>query len=256
VSTADAAVTAINTARSWLWQHPEQLAVTHLQLAAKLGLAVYEIVDEAGAPTRTRWRATALAVAELRGPPTVDAAAHVAGELDEVLHWLRKRGSAADRDHQHDLGRLTGPLAALAGTLHRGLDRAMLARNLFLSDAVLRRQQGSLIYRAVQRWRPATRADDLVRDLSRALWRLAKLDTTPAPSTLASATLHVPASIDPGPHLGLPGPPAAGADGPEPVRLAHLNFAAEPEPEPEVSALPQRAEVEAEARRDGRRRQR
>jgi hypothetical protein len=247
VTTVDAAITAINAARSWLWQHPEQLTLAHLQLAANLGLAVHELVDEPGTPTRTRWRATLLTVAELRGAPSVAAAASAARELTEVLHWLRTSGAGPDGEQRPDLRRLAGALPALASTLHRGLDRATQVKNLFLRDAVLHRRQGSLIYHASQRWRPATRADDLVRDLSRALWHLANPDTTRAPSMPASPALRdLTPPADRGPQPGPLDPTPADTVGPEPARLSHINFAADPGVSPEVAASPTRAEAEAE----------
>lgn len=185
-ATADEAASAIDAARRWLWQHPEQITVTHLQLVAQVGLAVHALVDEPGSPARTRWRDAAATVADLRGTPPTDTGRDAAGELREVLHWLRghhEQGEAADR--HRDLQPLLTRMPAMASTLHRGLDRALQARNIVVPETVLQKPAGSLIYRAAQTWRSATRADDVVRDLSRALWRLATPDapTDAAPTT-------------------------------------------------------------------------
>ena len=80
-------------------------------------------------------------------------------------------------------------MPVLASTLHRGLDRALGSKNVFLPDTVLQKPAGSLIYRAVEKWRPATRYDDLARDLSRSLWRLAEHETSsPAPTSGTDAS--------------------------------------------------------------------
>jgi hypothetical protein len=39
VTNADEAIAAVAAARSWLWEHPDQVAVAHLQLAIQVGLA-------------------------------------------------------------------------------------------------------------------------------------------------------------------------------------------------------------------------
>nr|WP_221381996.1 hypothetical protein [Actinoplanes polyasparticus] len=65
----------------------------------------------------------------------------------------------------------------LASALHRGLDRALATKNVLLPDTVLQKPSRSLLYRTIEKWRLATRFDDLVRDLSRALWRLADPET-------------------------------------------------------------------------------
>ena len=62
-ATVDAAVTAVDASRQWLWKHPDQIGVAHLHLVAQLGLAVHSLVDEPDSPARARWRDAAATVA-------------------------------------------------------------------------------------------------------------------------------------------------------------------------------------------------
>jgi hypothetical protein len=61
------------------------------------------------------WRDAAATVADLPWAPAIDTGRDVAGELREVLHWLRA---------QHDQGETADRRRAL----HRGLDRALHRR--------------------------------------------------------------------------------------------------------------------------------
>ena len=196
VTNADEATAAVAAARSWLWEHPDQLSVAHVQLATQLGLAVSILIEDRDQNARDRWRGTAMAAAELRGSPTTDVARHAAGELAEVLRWARSnlnsRQPAGVGERLTQLGRLGEQLPALASTMHRGVHNAVRRRDLFVRDLVLRRPAGSLIYRATERWRPSALTDQPVRDLSRLLWKLSPHVTEPAladrPSAVAAAS--------------------------------------------------------------------
>lgn len=189
-ATVDEAAAAINASRRWLWQHPDQIGVAHLQLVSQLGLALHSLVDVPDSPARSRWREVAAMVADLRGVSPTDTARDVAGEVREVLHWLHGHHDQGEAADQHaELQPLAARMPVLASTLHRGLDRALQAKNVFLPDTLLQKPAGSLIYRAVERWRPATRFDDLIRDLSRSLWLLADPETAaPAPPSAVDAS--------------------------------------------------------------------
>ncbi|MEU7753723.1 hypothetical protein [Micromonospora sp. NPDC049171] len=174
VSTADDAVAAVSAARTWMWQNPSELTSVHLQLGTQLGLAVHAL-SSSGDPTMIGgWRQAAIAAADLRATPPVGAARDTAAELTEVLRWLRSFGKG---DHGgpggrqlEQLSRLNSELPIMAATLHKGLSAALQRRDLFVKDdGVLQRPSGSFVFRAAERWRPARRGDDVVRDLVSAL---------------------------------------------------------------------------------------
>ncbi|MEU4472440.1 hypothetical protein [Micromonospora sp. NPDC023888] len=174
VSTADDAVAAVSAARTWMWQNTRELTGLHLQLGTQLGLTV-RVLSSTGDPEMIGgWRQAAIAAADLRATPPVGPARDTAAELTEVLRWLRSFGKG---DHGgpggrrlQQIARLNSELPIMAATLHRGLSAALQRRDLFVRDeGVLQRPVGSLVFRAAERWRPATRGDDIVQDLTRAL---------------------------------------------------------------------------------------
>ncbi|MEU8284131.1 hypothetical protein AB0C01_07310 [Micromonospora sp. NPDC048905] len=174
VSTADDAVTAVSAARTWMWQNTRELTAVHLQLGTQLGLAV-RVLSSAGHPETTgSWRQAAIAAADLRATPPIGPARDTAAELTEVLRWLRSlskgdHGGPGGRQLQQ-ISRLNSELPIMAATLHKGLSAALQRRDLFVRDeGILQRPVGSLIFRAAERWRPATRGDDVVQDLTHGL---------------------------------------------------------------------------------------
>ncbi|WP_262016019.1 hypothetical protein [Micromonospora sp. Mcm103] len=173
IRTVDDAVAAVAAARSWLWQHPQQVAGVHLQLGTQLGLAVRVATS---APTKVDgWRRAAIAAAELRATPPVGPARDAAGELAEALRWTRSHLTDGADGKTRELMRLHAELPFLAATLHRGLSAAVRRGDLFIkAEGALTRPAGSLVFRAVERWRPARSHDDLVQDLGRGL--LERLD--------------------------------------------------------------------------------
>ncbi|WP_425690208.1 hypothetical protein [Micromonospora sp. DT201] len=174
VRTADDAVAAINAARTWMWQNPKELTGAHLQLGTQLGLAVHLLASDGDPRMIGGWRQAAIAAADLRATPPVGPARDTAAELTEVLRWLRSRGGGdndkpGERDFQQ-ISRLNSELPFLAATLHKGMSAALQRRELFVKDeGVLQRPAGSLVYRAIERWRPAVRGDEVVQDLAHAL---------------------------------------------------------------------------------------
>lgn len=172
VSNAGDAVAAVSAARTWMWQNPSELTSVHLQLGTQLGLAVH-VVSSTGGPTMIGgWRQAAIAAADLRATtPPVGPARDTAAELTEVLRWLRSLGKGEPGErHLQQISRLNSELPLMAATLHKGLSAALQRRDLFVKDeGVLQRPAGSLVFRAGERWRPATRDDDVVQDLARAL---------------------------------------------------------------------------------------
>jgi hypothetical protein len=184
VTTADDAIAAVTAARTWLWQHPDQAAVVHLQLGTQLGLAVHALSNDTDPAPLQHWREAAIAAADLRGTPALDVARSAAGELAEVLRWARVQLNPTDHgptdERLRQLGRLAEHLPTLASTLYRGARHGVQRRDLFVRDAVLRRPSGSLIYRTTQRWRPALSTDDAVRTLNRHLSQLHRQQQVPA----------------------------------------------------------------------------
>ena len=177
VTTVDEARTAIAAVRTWLWQHPDQATLAHLQLATQIGLAVHTRTDDPGTTIVRRWRAAAVTAAQLRGTPATDVGGHAEAELAEVLRWARTSLNQPDLEPDAEqtprrLAAITAQLPALAGALQRGLANAVQRKDLFVGSAELHRPAGSLIYRATQRWRPATPVDELVRELAGSLGRL------------------------------------------------------------------------------------
>ncbi|MBP1782744.1 hypothetical protein J3R08_002594 [Micromonospora sp. HB375] len=170
IRTVDDAVAAVAAARSWLWQYPQQVAGVHLQLGTQLGLAVHVATSD-GAPTKVDgWRRAAIAAAELRATPPVGPARDAAGELAEALRWTRSHLTDGSDGNNRELMRLNAELPFLAATLHRGLSAAVRRGDLFIkAEGTLTRPAGSLVFRAVERWRPARSHDDLVQDLGRGL---------------------------------------------------------------------------------------
>ncbi|MET8042527.1 hypothetical protein ABZU25_16925 [Micromonospora sp. NPDC005215] len=174
VSTADDAVAAVDAARTWMWQNPRELTSVHLQLGTQLGLAVRVLSSTGGPEMIGGWRQAAIAAAELRAIPPVGPARDAAAELTEVLRWLRSFGKGGHGQpgerHLQQISRLNSDLPIMAATLHKALSAALQRRDLFVKDeGVLQRPAGSLVFRAAERWRPATRVDDVVQDLARAL---------------------------------------------------------------------------------------
>ncbi|MEU8337846.1 hypothetical protein [Micromonospora tulbaghiae] len=177
VRTVDDAVAAVAAARSWLWQYPEQLTGVHLQLGTQLGLAAHVAVSDEVPAKVGGWRRAAIAAAELRATPPVGLARDAAGELTEALRWMRSHLADGSDGKARDLGRLNSELPFLAATLHRGLSAAVRRGDLFVkAEGALTRPAGSLVFRAVERWRPARSHDDVVQDLGRGLLERRDLD--------------------------------------------------------------------------------
>ncbi|MBQ1028941.1 hypothetical protein KBX26_02825 [Micromonospora sp. C97] len=219
VRTVDDAVAAVSAARTWMWQNAGELTSTHLQLGTQLGLAVH-ILSSTGDPEMIGgWRQAAIAAADLRATPPVGPARDTAAELTEVLRWLRSlgtgdRGESADR-HLPEIARLNAELPFMAATLHKGLSVALQRRDLFVKDeGVLQRPAGSLVFRAAERWRPAVRGDDVVRDLARALLQRQDADIDHVQASRSARTFPNPprarASMS-GP-FGFPAEPSSGRD--------------------------------------------
>jgi hypothetical protein len=199
VTSADEAVAAVTAARTWLGQHPEQVTVAHLQVGTQIGLAVHTLTGSDPLVLR-QWRGTAIAALDLRDTPAIDIGRNAVGELIEVLRWARSQldpGQQESEERVAQLARLGDQLPALANTMYRGLRHAVARNDLFVRDAVLRKPVGSVIYRAIQRWRPALRADDPLPEISRNLWRLhsRQRESGPQeglPSSTAAAFPHPP----------------------------------------------------------------
>lgn len=176
VDTADAAIAAVRAARTWLWLNPARVTGAHLQVGTQLGLAVHVLRADGSMAMIGGWRQAAIAAAELRATPAAGPAHDAVAELGEALRWTRSLLDPGAGRMQHgvrEAARLGSEMLLMAATLHRGLRSAIPRRNLFVrADAVLERPVGSLVYHATPRWRPATVDDDLVRDLSRALWQI------------------------------------------------------------------------------------
>ncbi|MFY1595902.1 hypothetical protein [Micromonospora sp. WMMD737] len=176
VDTVETAITAIRAARMWLWLHPAQVTGVHLQTGTQLGLAVH-ILTARGKPDMIGgWRQAAIAAADLQATPASGPAQNAAAEISEALRWARSMlvitAQEDARRQARNPERLVSEMRLMAATLHRGLRAAVRHCNLFVrADAILHRPAGSLVYRTVPRWRPATSNDDLVRDLSGALWQ-------------------------------------------------------------------------------------
>ncbi|MFI7511581.1 hypothetical protein ACIBSS_32710 [Micromonospora aurantiaca] len=180
VDTVDAAITAVRAARTWLWLHPDQVTGAHLQVGTQLGLAVHIWKGER-LPATGGWRQAAIAAAELRATPAVGPAQDVIAELREALRWCRSQLNPGSHPHaqneEREAARLGSEMVLTAATLYRGLRVTMRRQNLFVrGDAVLERPAGSLVYRAIPSWRPATADDDLIRDLRHALGQLTGSD--------------------------------------------------------------------------------
>lgn len=173
VTTPVEAAARLSVARAWLFQNPGRVGVVHLQLATQLGLALHLLDDDADPDQRQIWRQAALNAADLRGVPESGLARNTAGELAEVLRWARSQLRADSAAGEGHTGRFAHELPMLAGTLHAGLRQVTRSGDLFVRDDVLRRPAGKLIYMASKRWRPVSRDDDVVRDLSRLLFRAA-----------------------------------------------------------------------------------
>lgn len=174
VSSAEAAITAIAAARTWMWHNPAQLTGAHLQLGTRLGLAVHVLTSAGGPQMVGGWRQAAIAAGEIRATPPVGPARDAAAELAEVLRWLRPQASAHRSESagppDQQIARLKAELPFLAATLHKGLAAALQRRELFVrAESSLTRQAGSLVFRTTERWRPAISEDDVVQDLTRAL---------------------------------------------------------------------------------------
>ncbi|MEU2666567.1 hypothetical protein [Micromonospora sp. NPDC007220] len=176
VDTVDTAIAAIRAARTWLWLHPEQVTGVHLQTGTQLGLAVHVLTTGNNPDMIGGWRQAAIAAADLRATPASGPAQDAAAEIGEALRWTRSLLVITAQEHVHQQARnperLVSEMRLMAATMHRGLRAAVRHCNLFVrADTILHRPAGSLVYRAAPRWRPATNSDDLVRDLSRALWQ-------------------------------------------------------------------------------------
>ncbi|MFD6608639.1 hypothetical protein ACFWD1_07095 [Micromonospora chalcea] len=170
IRTVDDAVAAVAAARSWLWQHPQELTGAHLQLGTQIGLAAHVATSDGVSAKVGGWRRAAIAAAELRATPPVGPARDAAGELAEALRWMRSHLANGSDRTTRELGRLNSELPFLAATLHRGLFAAVRRGDLFVkAEGALTRSAGSVVFRAVERWRPARRHDDLVQDLGRGL---------------------------------------------------------------------------------------
>lgn len=176
VDTVDTAIAAIRAARTWLWLHPDQVTGVHLQIGTQLGLAVHVLTAGKNPDMIGGWRQAAIAAADLQATPANGPAQDAAAEISEALRWTRSLLNLPAQEHVHQQARnperLVSEMRLMAATLHRGLRAAVRHCNLFVrADAILHRPAGSLVYRAAPRWQPATTTDDLVRDLSRALWQ-------------------------------------------------------------------------------------
>ncbi|MFF0097717.1 hypothetical protein ACFYO8_00155 [Micromonospora sp. NPDC005257] len=170
IRTVDDAVAAVAAARSWLWQHPRHLTGVHLQLGTQLGLAVHVATSDVTPAMVGGWRRAAIAATELRSTPPVGPARDAAGELAEALRWTRSHLTADPPTPARELARLSHELPFLAATLHKGLTAAVRRSELFVkAEGVLTRPAGSVVFRAVQRWRPAVIYDDAIQDLGRGL---------------------------------------------------------------------------------------
>ncbi|MEU1232569.1 hypothetical protein [Micromonospora aurantiaca] len=197
VDTVDAAIAAVRAARTWLWLHPDQVTGAHLQVGTQLGLTVHILRTDGSLAMIGGWRQAAIAAAELRAAPAAGPGQDAAAELGEALRWTRSLlnpGVQGRMPHRvREATRLGSEMLLMAATLHRGLRTAMQRRNLFVrGDAVLERPVGSLVYRATPRWRPATVGDDLVRDLSRALWQIIGSDAEGDPASMVAHVLAQP----------------------------------------------------------------
>ncbi|MFG1777640.1 hypothetical protein ACGFIG_14570 [Micromonospora sp. NPDC049048] len=198
VDTVDAAIAAVRAARTWLWLHPAQVTGVHLQVGTQLGLAAHVLTADGSLAMTGGWRQAAIAAAELRAAPAAGPAQDTVAEMGEALRWARSLlGPAAARGHmQHrgrDAARLGSEMLLMAAALHRGLRTATQRRNLFVrGDAILERPAGSLVYRAAPHWRPATADDDLVRDLSRALWQIVGSGAEGDPASMVAHVLAQP----------------------------------------------------------------
>ncbi|WP_147427295.1 hypothetical protein [Micromonospora globbae] len=195
VSTIGGAITAIAAARTWMWHNPGQLTGAHLRLGTQLGLAVH-VLRSGGDPQLVGgWRQAAIAARELRATPPVGPARDAAAELAEALRWLQSqtpahRGDPATPPDQK-FARLDAELPFMAATLHKGLNAALQRRDLFVrAESALRRQTGSLVFRATERWRPAVSDDDVVQDLTRALLQRHDADRHADQSVAARAFPH------------------------------------------------------------------
>lgn len=217
VDTVDAAIAAVRAARTWLWLNPGQVTGAHLQLGTQLGLAVHVLKAEGSLAMTGGWRQAAIAAAELRATPAVAPAQDAVAELGEALRWTRSLLDPEARGRMRQVReatRLGSEMLLMAATLHRGLRTAIQQRNLFVrGDAVLERPASSLIYRATPRWRAATVDDDLVRDLSRALWQIVGSGAEGDPASMVAHVLARP------PRPRAVSPAAAGSRSPKPDGL-------------------------------------
>ncbi|XVU24185.1 hypothetical protein ACQPZJ_44305 [Actinoplanes sp. CA-054009] len=211
VTTADEARAAVDSARTWLWQHRDQSSAIHLQLGTQLGLALYALGADPDPAVLGQWRGAAASAAELRGTPPVDVGRHVASELAEVLRWARAQLNAAVRAPAEDLARLSEQLPILASTLHRGCRHAVERRDLFVRKAVLRRPAGSVVYRVTERWRPAISSDDDVRTVNEYLSGLYRQQKRPASGGRTRPEAAVAFPQPPRPRADTTGPGPAGA---------------------------------------------
>ncbi|WP_431946213.1 hypothetical protein [Micromonospora marina] len=214
VDTVDAAIAAVRAARTWLWLHPAQVTGAHLQVGTQLGLAVHVLKAEGSLAMTGGWRQAAIAAAELRAAPATAPAQDAVAELGEALRWTRSLLDPEAQGYmQHrarETARLGSEMLLMAATLHRGLRTAIQRRNLFVrGGAVLERPASSLVYRATPRWRPATVDDDLVGDLSRALWQIVGSDAEGDPASMVAHVLARP------PRLGAVRPAAAESRSPK-----------------------------------------
>lgn len=207
VETADGAVAALAAARTWLWQHPQQIQVAHLQLGTQLGLAVHTVAGECapGDPVvqLRAWRQAAIAAADLHGAPTVGDGRAAAAELAETLRWARDRlhprhdGPAAQR--VEELARLHGDLPLLAEALGRGLPHTVARGELFASEPELRKPPGKVIFYARTTWTPLTRPDATTCALARAFAALEPLGDRNALQALPARAAPRAAQAFPGP---------------------------------------------------------
>ncbi|GGM22577.1 hypothetical protein ACFFX1_11040 [Dactylosporangium sucinum] len=213
VETADQAVAALATARTWLWQHPDQVQAEHLLLATQLGLAVHTI---AGAHTTgdpvvqlREWRRAAKALADLHGAPTAAPGRPAAAELAETLRWTRDRLHPRDGEpagqRVDQVARLHADLPLLAEALHRAVPHTVARGELFRGEPDLHKPLGKQLFYARTNWTAITQPNAATRALERAFTELEPLDDLGALRSLqARAGQAFPRP--PRPSAGAPGP--------------------------------------------------
>jgi hypothetical protein len=211
IATVADASTALASAQTWIWQHPDQLQVSHLQAATRLGLAVTAATHDATSPARARapWRSATIAAHDLRGSPPGHDTHPVLDALRDLTAWITAHSAHAVTG----LAPLAGELAALAHALDAGLHHAVARGDVFVRHHRLTGNSRHLIVHAATTWRPAIQADENIAIIRQALRDAAAPHAADRPTGSARLAFTQPlrligatTQVHPDPHPPGPGP--------------------------------------------------